>query len=80
MPMSTVSSKGQVTLPARMREKLRIKPNDRVTVEAVDDAIVIKRAPNIFELKGFLGKAIPDRRESERMRRAVAAHVKGGRP
>jgi AbrB family looped-hinge helix DNA binding protein len=80
MPVSTVSSKGQITLPAQVRRKLRIKPNDRVTIDAVDDAIVIKRAPDLFELKGFLGKAIPERQERERMRRAVAAHLKGGRP
>jgi bifunctional DNA-binding transcriptional regulator/antitoxin component of YhaV-PrlF toxin-antitoxin module len=59
---------------------LRIKPNDRVTIDAVDDAIVIKRAPDFFALKGFLGKAIPERQERERMHRAVAAHVKGRRP
>lgn len=80
MPVSAVSSKGQVTLPAQVRRKLRIKPNDRVTIEAVDDAIVIRRAPDLFELKGFLGKALPERQERERMRRAVAAHVKGERP
>jgi AbrB family looped-hinge helix DNA binding protein len=80
VPVSTVSSKGQITLPAQVRRKLRIKPNDRVTIDAVDDAIVIKRAPDLFELKGFLGKAIPERQERERMRRAVAAHVKGRRP
>lgn len=78
MPVSTVSSKGQITLPAQVRRKLKIKPNDRLTVEARDDTIVITRAPNLFALKGFLGKAVPERQERERMRRAVAAHVKGG--
>jgi len=80
MRVTTISSKGQITLPAQMRKKLRIKPNDRVTIDAVDDTLVIKRAPDLFELKGFLGKAIPQRRERERMQRAVAVHVKGGRP
>ena len=79
MPVSNVSSKGQVTLPAQVRKKLRIGPNDRVTIDAVDDAIVIRRAPDLFELKGFLGKGLPDRDERDRMQQAVAAHVKGGR-
>lgn len=79
MPVSTVSSKGQVTLPAQVRKKLHIGPNDRVTIEAVDDTIVIRRAPDLFELKGFLGKGFPERDEREQMRKAVAAHAKGGR-
>jgi hypothetical protein len=33
----------------------------------------------MFELKGFLGKGLPERDERERMQKAVAAHVKGGR-
>ncbi len=79
MPVSTVSSKGQITLPAQVRKKLRIGPNDRVTIDAVDDTIVIRRAPDLFALKGFLGKSIPERLEREQMRKAVAVHVKGGR-
>ena len=79
MPVSTVSSKGQVTLPVQARKRLRIMPNDRVTIEAVDDTIVIRRAPDLFELKGFLGKSIPERVEREQMQKAVAVHVKGGR-
>jgi bifunctional DNA-binding transcriptional regulator/antitoxin component of YhaV-PrlF toxin-antitoxin module len=64
MPVSTVSSKGQVTLPVQVRK---------------DDTIVIRRAPDMFELKGFLGKGLPERDERERMQKAVAALVKGGR-
>jgi AbrB family looped-hinge helix DNA binding protein len=77
MTVSTVSAKGQLTLPARVRRQLRIQPNDRVTVEVVGDAIVVKRAPDFFALKGFLGKALPAAEERERMRRGAAAHAKG---
>ena len=45
MPVSTLSSKGQITLPAQVRRKLRIKPNDRLAIEVRDDTIVITRAP-----------------------------------
>jgi AbrB family looped-hinge helix DNA binding protein len=79
MPVSTVSSKGQVTLPAQIRKQLGIGPNDRVTIDTVDDAIVIRRAPDLFELKGFLGKHLPEREEREQMQQAAATHVKGGR-
>ena len=78
MPVSTLSSKGQITLPAQVRRKLKMMPNDRLVIEVRDDTIVISRAPDLFSFKGFLGKAIPEEQERERMRRAVAAHVKGG--
>ena len=79
MPVYTVSRKGQVTLPARMRRKLGIKPQDRVVIESQDDAILIKRAKDFFELKGFLGKAHPASEERAAMMKAVADHVMGGR-
>jgi AbrB family looped-hinge helix DNA binding protein len=77
MPMSTVSAKGQLTLPAQVRKKLRIQPNDRVTIEVMGDAIVVKRAPDFFALKGFLGTALSAAEERDRMRRGVAARGKG---
>ena len=75
MPISTISTKGQITLPARIRKQLGIKPRDRVAIDVVEDAIVIKRAVNIFELRGFLGKALPADEERKRMQKAGARHV-----
>ncbi len=80
MAVSTVSTKGQVTLPAQVRKKLGIKPNDRVIIEAVDDAVLIRRAPDFFALKGFLGGAVPEAEERGKTRRGIAAHVKGDFP
>ncbi len=74
MAISTISSKGQVTLPARMRRQLKLKPRDAVTIETVEDAIVIRRATDFFELKGFLGKALPEEIEHQRMQTAVSSH------
>ena len=64
MPLANVSSKGQVTLPARYRKQLGIQPQGRVVIEATDDAIVIRPAADLFALEGFLGKALS--REEER--------------
>ncbi len=75
MAISTISSKGQVTLPARMRRQLKLKPQDAVTIETVGDAIVIKRATDFFELEGFLGKALPDDVENRRTQSAVSRHT-----
>ena len=77
MSVATISIKGQLTLPARMRRKLGIQPKDRVTIEQTDDAIVIRKAGDLFHYKGFLGKPLPANEERKRMQEAVVNHVKG---
>jgi len=76
MPISTISTKGQVTLPARMRRRLGLRPNDRVLIQEADDAILIKRAADFFELEGFLGQPLPEAEERRRMMEEAAAHTK----
>ena len=76
MSLSTISSKGQITLPAALRRKLGIKAHDRVTVELADTEIVIKPVADLFQLEGFLGKALPPGTEKKRMRQAAAAHAR----
>ncbi len=75
MAISIISEKGQITLPAKMRRHLRLKPRDAVTIETVGDTIVIKRAVDFFELKGFLGNALPAEIERGRMHGTVADHL-----
>jgi AbrB family looped-hinge helix DNA binding protein len=77
MAVSTVSQKGQITLPARMRKKLGMRPHDRIVIETVDDAIVIRRASDFLELAGFLGKALPREEEIRQVRKDIARHVRG---
>lgn len=77
MPMCTVSSKGQITLPARVRKELGIRPRDRVIVESQDGAIVIRRVPDFFALEGFLGEALPPDAEREHIMRAAVERALG---
>lgn len=80
MPFSSISIKGQVTLPARLRKKIGLKPGDRVSIESSEDAIVIRRVRDFFEFEGAVGKALPPEEERERMMRGVAERtLKGGR-
>ncbi len=46
---SSVSPKGQVTIPAEVRKRLRIGPRDRVTFEVEDD--VVRLVPSTFTLE-----------------------------
>lgn len=77
MPVSKISAKGQITLPSRLRRKLGIRPHDRVVIESVDDAIVIRRMVDIFELEGFLGKSLTEEEERKRMMEGATAHIEG---
>ena len=79
MPISTISAKGQITLPAKLRKKFGFRPNDRVVVESTDEGILIRSAGNFFELEGFLGKGLPRGEERARMMKGVAAHLRGKR-
>jgi AbrB family looped-hinge helix DNA binding protein len=79
MPISAISAKGQITLPAKLRKKFGLRPNDRVVVESTDEGILIRSAGNFFELEGFLGKGLPRDEERARMMKGVAAHLRGKR-
>jgi AbrB family looped-hinge helix DNA binding protein len=75
-----ISDKGQITLPATMRRKLRLEPQSRVTVEVRDDAIVLRPVKSIKELEGIFHAYVPNppltwEEEREIMERAVAEEV-----
>ncbi|MCL5961777.1 MAG: AbrB/MazE/SpoVT family DNA-binding domain-containing protein [Chloroflexi bacterium] len=60
---SRVSPKGQITLPAEVRERLDIKPRDRVAIELEDNVVRIMRGSGLerfwhFRLPG-LGQPPP---------------------
>jgi len=71
MAVARVSKKGQITLPVESRKAIGIKPGDRVLIEVENPEIVVKRLGDFFELKGFLGKAMP--RREERVNAMLAA-------
>ena len=61
MPHSTLTSKGQITLPIEVRKRLLLKPGDRVNFTFQPDGSVrleTKKLP-FEQLIGILGK--PDR-------------------
>ena len=51
---STVTSKGQTTIPGEIRKALRIKPGDRLEYEVEGDRATIRVHPGIRSLKGAL--------------------------
>jgi len=62
---STLTSKGQTTVPKAIRESLRLKPGDRITFTLMPDGTVLMRVKNksVMSLGGSLRrrgrKALP---------------------
>jgi AbrB family looped-hinge helix DNA binding protein len=55
---STVTSKGQVLIPALIRNKLNIKPFDRVIFDISGSKIVAEKASNTDMMYGFVKSKI----------------------
>jgi antitoxin PrlF len=51
---STVTSKGQTTIPEKIRKALRIKPGDRLEYEVEGERVIVRVHPGIRSLKGAL--------------------------
>lgn len=56
--IATVTGKGQITVPARMRERLRLRPGSKLVFEEQPngDYIVRKKTGDIRDLKGMFPK------------------------
>lgn len=73
MTSATVTSKGQVTIPAEVRARLGLRPGSRLAFVATADGYEIHpQAASIRDLKGVVSR--PDRPISvEEMNEAIAA-------
>ena len=58
MHTSTVTQKGQVTLPKEFRDKLNIKANNKVLFKLENNSITITPAPDIFEVAEQISKKV----------------------
>ena len=55
MPTSTITSKGQTTVPKEVRDVLDIGPGDRITWEVNGRRVsVTTERPALYELQGFI--------------------------
>lgn len=70
----TVGTKGQVVIPKAIRERLGIRPGDRVEFAVEDDAVrvVPAEAADLLDLRGVFGRSgmaarlLEDRRAERR--------------
>lgn len=59
MPISTITSKGQTTIPGEIRRLLKLKAGDRIEflVEADGKVVLVPVTVDVRELKGLLAPA-----------------------
>jgi AbrB family looped-hinge helix DNA binding protein len=60
MARTVLSQKGQVVIPAEIRERLRLQRGDRFEVEAREDEVVLKLLPRNPLLRLYGAFAGPD--------------------
>ena len=68
---TTVTSKGQVTIPGELRRALNIKPKDRVAFELVDGEIRLRPAKSAVEANYGAVKPINRPEDFHKMRQEV---------
>ena len=80
MGITSVTKKGQITIPAAVRRALRIQPKDRVEVHVEGDVATVKRVPDIGELQGsiFVPEHLKGASWKEIEKKAHEAIGKGG--
>ena len=74
MTTATVTSKGQITIPAEVRQALNVAAGDRVEFVQIEAGRfeVVAATRSVRELRGLFGKAAK-RVSIEDMNRAIAA-------
>jgi AbrB family looped-hinge helix DNA binding protein len=76
--MLTISTKGQVTLPADLRVDFGLSAGDKVFAEKMDVGYVIKRPKKgLLEYKGFIKDAYDPEKDLTLAIDAATAHILG---
>ena len=78
MPIATVTSKGQITIPKDVRDRLGLEAGDRVVfvLESDKDVVLKPAKTDVRELHGMLQRPARRSRSVEEMDEAIARVVK----
>lgn len=76
---TTLTTKGQVTIPKEIREALGLKPGDKVVFEKEGNKVVLKNPKTLLDFRGYVKAekrvSIEDARTI--VRRKIGKKVKG---
>jgi AbrB family looped-hinge helix DNA binding protein len=78
MEQAKVTSKGQITIPKKIREKLNINPGDKVKfiTDESDGVKIITQKKPIEELKGILHRPDQKSRTIHEMNEGITEYLK----
>lgn len=76
--VSTLTQKGQVAIPKRIRDYFDLKPSDKVYFEVKDNSIVARRLSSVEEMRGIVktNKILSKREMKKVIREAVLEKFK----
>lgn len=77
MAHSTVTRKGQTTIPGEIRQALRIKPGDKLQYLVEGDSVTIRVHPGTRSLKGMLASKKGKKMSFAEIREAAAKAALG---
>jgi antitoxin PrlF len=77
MPHSTVTSKGQTTIPGKIRKALRIRPGDKLEYVLEGDHITVRVHLGTRSLKGVLASKKGKGMSFAQIREAAVKTVRG---
>lgn len=74
---STITSKGQVLIPAAIRIKLKLKPFDRIIFNVSGTKLMAEKAPTTEQMYGFIKtkRKLTDKQLEDAIEKAVVEGV-----
>lgn len=76
-----ISPKGQITLPARMRKRLKLKPGDTLLIEETGRGAQLRKGSTILDFAGTIPSRglAPERARETAMREVARERAKSRR-
>ena len=73
---STITDRGQTTIPAAVRKALNLKPRQRLTYEVFQDGVLIRpETESLMDLAGCLKSKVPAATKPEEREKAREARL-----
>lgn len=72
MSIATLTSKWQVTIPADIRKKLRLKPRERLSFQVSDEGIIVRPVRELMDFYGAGRDAVDAPVDFDRLRKNAA--------
>lgn len=77
MPKAKVTSKGQVTIPKEIRDKLHLNPGDKILFEVTEqgEVKISTQKKSVKELRGILQRPDQEAKTVEEMNEGIAEYL-----